>query len=46
VWADMSETDNTYDKTDTQILEDLNNQTEANKRIDLFLALYFKQKRK
>ena len=46
VWADLSEVDNTYDKTDTDILAELNNQVEANKRIDLFLALYFKQKRK
>lgn len=45
VWADMSEIDNTYDKKDTDILAELNNQTEANHRIDLFLALYFKQKR-
>jgi hypothetical protein len=46
VWADMSEIDNTYDKKDTDILVELNNQTEANKRIDLFLKLYFNQKRK
>jgi hypothetical protein len=44
IWADMSEVDNTYDKTDTDILAQLNSQTEANKRLDLFLKLYFKRK--
>lgn len=45
IWADMSEVDNTYDKTDTDILAELNGQHGANRLLDVFLNSYFKKKK-
>jgi hypothetical protein len=42
VWADMDEVDDTYEKTDTEILEELNNNTFRNKKIDKFIKEKFK----
>lgn len=45
VWADMEEVDDTYNKTDEDILKELNSQKHANSMINIFLKSYFKKKK-
>jgi hypothetical protein len=41
IWADLEEVSDTYDKKDSDILVELNNQKHANMMLDVFLKQYF-----